>query len=241
MRLLAATLVTMFLTMVLACGGGAPAPQNNAANPAAVEPALPAEEPKVGTEMDAIRFAKDYVKSQLEYPNDAKFPWADYVTDYSQSGQHWVVRSTVEAKNGFGAYHTLNWKVVLKLEGNTWKWSEIYVGDKMLLSEETKARMEQATEELEKTVAETKRKAKEEERLATEKRQQEEAEAERQRLEAERTANRPKVAASKLTLAKQLIKKGEKDVAKKRLQELITEYPETEAAKEAQTLLDSLK
>ena len=48
------------------------------------------------------------------------------------------------------------------------------------------------------------------------------------------------VAAARLRLAKQLLDRGVKSGAKKRLEEIVDEFPGTPAAEEAKTLLEGL-
>jgi hypothetical protein len=48
-------------------------------------------------------------------------------------------------------------------------------------------------------------------------------------------------AETKLSMARQLINDGKKDIARRRLTDILNQYPETSAAKEARQLLDEMK
>ncbi len=61
--------------------------------------------------------AEDYVKSKLNYPATADFPWFDW--SYSREGDLYSVRSKVTAKNAFGVEDELPFRLIYQIDGNT--------------------------------------------------------------------------------------------------------------------------
>jgi hypothetical protein len=96
-----------------------------------------------------------------------------------------------------------------------------------------------ARQEKEEAAAAEKRAKAKAERVATEAKEKAEREAAWAKEKAKREAER---AAAKLKLIKELLRDDRnKDTAKRRLEELIKEYPDSEAAKEARKILADIK
>ena len=75
----------------------------------------------------AWQAAQEYVKKHLAFPLDASFPWIDYtVRGVPETGLYLVV-STVEAKNAFGAELTYPWRANLKYDRVANQWSLVYL------------------------------------------------------------------------------------------------------------------
>ena len=63
--------------------------------------------------------AKAKVKSQLNYPSTADFPWLDW--SFGRDHDLYTVSSSVKAKNAFGVEDELPFKLIYQLTNNTYK------------------------------------------------------------------------------------------------------------------------
>lgn len=64
--------------------------------------------------------ARKAVLQKLEYPNDAKFHMWAWSTVKSDDGNHYRVSGKVDAKNGFGAVHVLEFGCLFERDGDTY-------------------------------------------------------------------------------------------------------------------------
>jgi len=70
---------------------------------------------------DARVYAKEFILDRLRAPSTAKFPWGSEFT-VTNSGKIWVVKSYVDAQNGFGAMIRTHFTVKMEhLGGSGWR------------------------------------------------------------------------------------------------------------------------
>lgn len=215
-RVLCAVLCVVGLCSIVACSGGA-------------STSSPAAKPTGGNEVDAKLAAEDSVKKYLKFPDDASFPFGSKSAEYDAAKDHWTVTGKVKAKNALGAELTHRFEAKVRIDGT--KFWTLYVAiDGEVMHESEELRLQPIVAEPPKIEPDRK--------SAT--------------IGPEKTVNplvseKPKappaeVAAGKLRLIRKVLEKtGSKDTARKRLQELIDDYPGTEAAREAGELLKQLQ
>jgi hypothetical protein len=228
----------------------------------------PAEVKSDGNKQKACSYARDAVRKFLKYPLDSEFGWDSNVEEFAGDvGEtFYTVTSTVSAKNGFGATHTLPWSATVLLSDNSFTlWSCTVDGKNVYtIPEREVAKIDAEIKTKEKAAADLKHKREDEEKQALA------AEAERQRKnaeeiyrkspegiaaavaaekkaefdrEAERNRRREALEANAQDDLKQVKKYLEKHteygdkMAKRRLEDLVKEYPETKAAEEGRKLL----
>ena len=79
-----------------------------------------AEEAKDNLKTEAYLYAKDYVKAQLKYPEEADFPWRLSIP-IVVNGDTYKVQGYVNTKNGFGVKIKAKFVCVLKYTGYSWE------------------------------------------------------------------------------------------------------------------------
>lgn len=218
-RLATGILCVLGIALVLACGGAG----EQAAKPPTGTAPVPAAPPKPTTRGDnyeAQVVAEKFVKQGLKFPLDAEFPWFGTEASYDKENQQWIVSGTVKAKNAFGGQLTQAWTAILFVDdSNTWRCRVLTIGDELIHADlKTPTPGEIAT-------------AKEEARARPP--------APPRELTPEEQAERTELrAASKLSMAKALQERGNEAKAHQWLTEIVRDFPETDAGREAAKMLE---
>ncbi|MBS0208733.1 MAG: hypothetical protein JSS27_07245 [Planctomycetes bacterium] len=203
----------------------------------------------------AIVTSQDYVKKFLRYPLDAQFPWGgESANGYAvEKGENqgmivYNVSGNVKAKNALGASLTVPWKTTLNYRNERWELVLCMIEDQCAyMDPDLFAALTKVAESLEGNepatpqanepdAAAQKREGEAAKRKEAEaKKAAMQAEVERRKASAEK--NRPVIAANYLKIAKSFQEKGDNESYKSWLRKIVKQYPETDAASEARSLL----
>jgi hypothetical protein len=190
-----------------------------------------------GLDSHAANIAEDYLRDYLKHPKDAEFPWGSPRVSHTPTGpgvEEFLVVSTVKAKNDFGAALTHEWRARLSHSNNTFSLLYCEIDGKAVFVSQ------QAVDALEKKSADQRQQAALD--AAEEAAQQKEA-ARQHRIDdanrkiAEAAHHRPETAANMLSNARTLRANGDEAAYQKWIARVAAEYPETDAGREAASLL----
>jgi hypothetical protein len=192
--------------------------------------------------IEAADASRDYVKQYLKFPLDADFPWAlDEEVSTNPEGTKFGVKSTVKAKNAFGATLTHPWTTILSYEDKRFELLLCVIGNETVY-ESPKLKKAIAARKAEQGMmaSETAHELTAEERetaiRADGKARRKAAAARRlhvQKAAAEDSARDPEQIEARAAKLLQSAERLEGEARRKWLQKVIDQFPGTAAAKEA--------
>lgn len=175
---------------------------------------------------EAKDLAVEAVRKSLAHPLDAKFPF--FGPEAYRQGDAFIVKSTVEAKNGFGNYITSSWIVRLVLYNGALRVALVTIDGEAVAADSSLAKDVAA----DRTAQQASEAAAAKEAQRASKRERNEKAKEAAKL------HRPETAAKALKAAQSLESGGNIEAAAKWYRKVVSQYPETPAAEEAQRWLD---
>ena len=78
--------------------------------------------------------AEDKVKTYLNYPSTADFPWLDWA--YGRDHELYSVSSSVKAKNAFGVESEVPFKLIYKIKDNTYTLVYFVIDGQVIVNDE---------------------------------------------------------------------------------------------------------
>lgn len=162
-------------------------------------------------EFEAQQVSEEHIRRFLKHPDDAHFGfWSIPETTWNAARDTFFVSSKVKAKNDFGGEFTYRWATIVFFDGQQWQLVSCMIDGKKVYEDKTLH-----------------------DRLAKRAADPPKPDAKQQPEPKPKTRTPEETASAKLNLAQNYLRAGMKEPARRLLEAIVREYPNTAAAAKA--------